>query len=71
MAEAGPKDRDTRQPAGGPPEPWTSRRMLLLLPVMLTAMWFWKATTEGAGQPPIAYSQLYQWVEQGKVESVV
>ena len=22
-------------------------------------------------QPPVAYSQLYQWIEQGKVESVV
>jgi cell division protease FtsH len=71
MAEAGPKDRDTRQPAGQPPEPWTSRRMLLLLPLMLTAMWVWKTSTEDSAQPPIAYSELYHWVEQGKVESVI
>ncbi|MEO8214762.1 MAG: ATP-dependent zinc metalloprotease FtsH, partial [Myxococcales bacterium] len=45
--------------------------MLLLLPLMLVAMWFWKAYTEGNTQPPIAYSQLYQWIQQGKVEWVV
>jgi cell division protease FtsH len=38
---------------------------------MLLAMWFWKFSTEGAGQPSVAYSQLFQLVEQGKVESVV
>jgi cell division protease FtsH len=45
--------------------------MLLVLPLMLLAMWFWKASSEGAGQPHVPYSQLYQWIEQGKVESVV
>ena len=45
--------------------------MLLMLPLMLLAMWLWKTTSEGAGQPSVPYSQLYQWIEQGKVESVV
>jgi cell division protease FtsH len=70
MAEAGPKDSPTPQLPGAP-EPRLSRRMALLLPLMLLAMWFWKSYTEGTAQPPIAYSQLYQWIEQGKVESVV
>ncbi len=71
MAEAGPKTSDTRRPPGPPPEPAASRRMVLLLPLMLMGMWLWKTYTETAAQPPIAYSQLTQWIEQGKVESVV
>ena len=44
----------------------------MILPLMLFGMWFWKASNEGAGtQSRVAYSQLYQWIEQGKVESVV
>jgi len=66
-----PQGNETRPPGGPPPEPSTSRRMLLLLPLMLLAMWFWKSSTEGTGQPSVAYSQLFQFVEQGKVESVV
>jgi cell division protease FtsH len=54
-----------------PPEPGTSRRMALLLPLMLAGMWIWKTSAEGSGQPPVAYSQLYQWVTEGKVESVL
>jgi cell division protease FtsH len=69
MAEAAPNNSNTPQP--GAPDPRLSRRMALMLPLMLMAMWFWKSYTEGASQPPIAYSQLYQWAEQGKVESVV
>ena len=71
MAQQGPKGNEARPPGGPPLEPSTSRRMLLLLPLMLLAMWFWKFSTEGAGQPSVAYSQLFQLVEQGKVESVV
>src|ERR1035438_6270360 len=70
MAEDGLKNGNTPAPPGSP-DPRLSRRMVLMLPLMLTAMWLWKSYTEGAAQPPIAYSQLYQWVEQGKVESVV
>ena len=44
---------------------------MLILPLILLGMWFWKTYAEGQAQPPVAYSQLYQWVEQGKVESVV
>jgi cell division protease FtsH len=71
MAEAGEKDSEHRPPVGAPPGPSVSRRMLLLLPVMLLAMWLWKTATEGAGQSPVSYSQFFQLVEQDKVESVV
>ena len=70
MAEAAPNNPSPPQLPGAP-DPRLSRRMALLLPLMLMAMWFWKSYTEGASQPPIAYSQLYQWVEQGKVDAVV
>jgi cell division protease FtsH len=45
--------------------------MLLLLGLMLAAMWFWKSSVERGENPPIAYSQLFTWIEQGKVEGVV
>jgi cell division protease FtsH len=45
--------------------------MLALLAMMLVAMWFWKSSSEEASLPSIAYSQLYKWVEEGKVASVV
>jgi cell division protease FtsH len=44
---------------------------MLILPLMLVGMWLWKSYSEGSPQPPVAYSQLYQWIEQGKVQSVV
>jgi cell division protease FtsH len=44
--------------------------MLMVLALMLAAMWFWKSTNEGAAAPPVAYSQLYDWIEQEKVEAV-
>src|SRR5580698_3892078 len=64
-------DNDSRRPAGIPPAPGPSRRTMLILPLMLLGMWLWKSYSEGTAQPPVAYSQLYQWIEQGKVESVV
>jgi len=48
-----------------------SRQMWILLAMMLVAMWFWKSRSEEASQPSIAYSQLYKWVEEGKVASVI
>src|SRR4029078_4485909 len=39
--------------------------------VMLGVMWFWKSNSEEAAQPAIAYSQLYKWIDEGKVASVV
>jgi len=64
-------DNDTRPPTGMAPPPGPSRRTMLILPLMLVGMWLWKTYSEGSPQPPVAYSQLYQWIEQGKVESVV
>ena len=45
--------------------------MWLVLAVMLGAMWLWKTAMEGKAQPPVAYSQLYQWIKDAKVSSVV
>ncbi len=41
---------------------------MLILPLMLMGMWLWKSYSEGSAQPPVAYSQLYQWIDLGKVE---
>lgn len=70
MEQPGPS---SKEPAPGeiPPEQSRSRKVLLLLPLVLIAVWIWRTDTEEAGEPPVAYSQLYQWIEQGKVESVV
>jgi cell division protease FtsH len=38
---------------------------------MLGAMWFWKSQSEEAGESSLAYSQLFAWAQQGKIESVV
>ena len=48
-----------------------SRQMLILLAMMLVAMWFWKSNSEGTAPPPVPYSQLYAWIAEGKVASVV
>jgi cell division protease FtsH len=71
MAEGATKNDGSRRPAGTTPEPGMSRQMLILLMIMLAAMWFWKSNSEGTAQPPVPYSQLYQWVGEGKVASVV
>jgi cell division protease FtsH len=74
MAETAPNNRSGGPPApppGTPPTSGISRRALILLGVMLAAMWFWKSRIEGAENPPVAYSQLYTWIEQGKVQRVV
>jgi cell division protease FtsH len=47
------------------------RKAMLLVPLLLLAVWIWKTNAEEAGETPVPYSQLYQWIEQGKVESVV
>lgn len=71
MAQAEPNGNEGRPRGGPPPDPSISRRMLFLLPLMLLAIWFWNWSAEGKGQPSVAYSRLFQLVEQGKVESVV
>jgi cell division protease FtsH len=73
MAQVAPNtSRGPGQPPPGvPPAPGASRRMLLLLALMLGAMWFWKSSIERAQNPPIPYSQLYTWVQEGKVQAVV
>ncbi|MEA2697400.1 MAG: cell division protease FtsH [Myxococcales bacterium] len=45
--------------------------MLVLLGLMLVGMWYWKTNSEAGAQPPIPYSRLYQWIEEGKVASVI
>jgi cell division protease FtsH len=72
MAETAPNNRAGGQPPPPAPQgPTFSRRALVLLIIMLGAMWFWKSRMEGAEHPPLAYSQLYTWAQQGKVEKVV
>jgi len=72
MAAGELKNNDSPRPSpGAPPDAPASRRMMFLLPIMFAAMWAWKVYSEGAAQPPIAYSQLYQWISQNKVQSVV
>ena len=63
------------RPSSAPPSdpngaPSASRRMLLVLAAMLAAMWFWKSANEGTARPSVAYSQLYDWIKAGDVESV-
>jgi cell division protease FtsH len=71
MPDLTPNNPGGGRPPAVPPAPGTSRRMLLLLGLMLAAMWFWKSSVERGENPPIAYSQLYSWIQQGKVEAVV
>jgi cell division protease FtsH len=71
MPTATPPPSGPNPPSGLTPDPSASRRMLIVLALMLAAMWFWKSNIEGNEQPPIAYSQLFDWIKDGKVESVV
>jgi cell division protease FtsH len=71
MAETRPENSGPGQAPGGTPPPHVSRRGLLILGLMLAAMWLWKSSNERAENPPVAYSQLYTWIQQGKVQSVV
>jgi cell division protease FtsH len=38
---------------------------------LLVAMWVWKSAVERNRHPPVGYSRLYDWVQEGKVESVL
>src|SRR5882757_6230071 len=53
------------------PDPKATRRTLVVLAVMFGAMWLWKSTAERTHEPSVAYSQLFQWAKDGKVESIV
>jgi cell division protease FtsH len=66
-----PQPAGTGPQAGPPSEPSASRRMLFVLALMLGAMWLWKSAIEGQARPPVAYSQLFDWIKDGKVQSVV
>jgi cell division protease FtsH len=70
MAETTPQRPGAPAPGTPPTGPTGSRRMLLLLGAMLVAMWFWKGQIEGKANPPVPYSQLFTWIQQGKVQSV-
>ena len=68
-----PPTREPQRTPGTPTTPpsGTSRQMLILLALMLGAMWFWKTSSEESAQPAIPYSQLYKWIDEGKVASVL
>jgi cell division protease FtsH len=70
-ADGGTNQREPRRKPAAPAPSGTPRLMLVPLVVMLGVMWFWKSNSEEGAQPAIAYSQLYKWIEDGKVASVV
>jgi len=45
--------------------------MLALLAAMVVGMWFWRSSVEETTHPEVDYSRFYEWVEAGRVESVV
>ena len=70
MAQAPSRGPQPGAPQAPSPDPTRSRRMLLLLGLMLAGVWFWKGQAERSANPPVPYSQLYTWVDQGKVRVV-
>jgi cell division protease FtsH len=42
-----------------------------VLVLMLGATYYWKTTIEGEAAPAVPYSQLYTWLQQGRIEAVV
>jgi len=66
------RERPSSGAPGAAPPSVTARRMLVVVSLVLGGMWLWKATREEAPpSPPIAYSQFYAWLADGKVQSVV
>jgi cell division protease FtsH len=45
--------------------------MFVVMSLVLGGMWLWKATRQEPPPPPVAYSQFYAWLADGKVQSVV
>jgi cell division protease FtsH len=64
-----PEARPSPPPASHDGAP--SRRALLLLAFMLGAMWIWKWTSEGQSLATVPYSKLYEWIEAGKLATLV
>src|SRR5687767_15724676 len=57
-------------PGSGPA--WLSqRRLFVALALMFAGTWLWRTYASEAPPPPIAYSQFYAFVTDGKVQSVV
>jgi len=42
-----------------------------VLLVLLAGMWYWQSQASRASKPEVDYSMFYQWVTEGKIESVV
>ena len=58
------------RPGTGPA--WLSqRRVFGVLLAIVAGAWLWQAYGVEAAARPIAYSQLYAWIADGKVASVV
>jgi len=71
-----PPDRHTLPVRSGPAKPpgapsRNSWPMLLVLAAMFLGMWLWRASVEDSAHPAVDYSVFYDWIEAGKVESVV
>jgi cell division protease FtsH len=71
MPDSSTNDRGPPRPPGGAPATPPSRQAMLFLSLMLLGVWFWKWKSEQSAEPPVAYSQLYKWIGEGKVASVV
>jgi cell division protease FtsH len=58
-----------------PTEPNGARRLSwttwLALAIILGTLWSWQASRQDAAQPAVDYSEAYEWIAAGQVESVV
>ena len=60
-----------RPPGSGPAWLSSQRRLFLALSLMLVGAWAWRTFLNEAPPAPIAYSQFYALLVDGKVQSVV
>jgi cell division protease FtsH len=59
-----------QEPQGPGPRAF-SWPMLLILAFMLVGMWLWRTGVQAPSHQPVDYSTLFNWIAQGKLESVV
>jgi cell division protease FtsH len=68
--QQGPHSRPPQGPPHAAP-PTPSWPPLLILALMLAGMWFWQSRSMESPRPIVDYSQFYDWVEAGQVESLL
>src|SRR5450432_1860619 len=68
---AGTSNKNQPPRAPDAQQPWRAR-LLFLVPLALLATLYWRTSSEDTSLPPeVAYSQLYRYVDEGKVASIV